>query len=339
MSGLLISSCSEMNDVDVDIELADTLELDTGNLLAYDPAPHAHNPKSSKDVDEYVLKHGRTLVQALVSDLFIRPTVPDAAPNGRVVRLPDPEERLPRTKPLPKPKQKTRWEKFAEEKGIRSRKRSKLVFDEQMGEWRRRHGYGRVNDANDIAIIEHSEKDGLEAGADPFNALVKERKQRSKDNARKQERNVLLSRGSGGAGGSAAASALVGAGASVGLPSLDGGLKRGTKRDRGNLAQTAALVQRATAGLGKHGATSEGGALRLEGKRQRRIDATDLSADRQANRATVGRILRERSDVLVDSDKAAGKMENERRQAKAYERKAFERRKEKRTPPKKKKKG
>ena len=43
--------------------------------------------------------------------------------------------------------------------------------------------------------------------------------------------------------------------------------------------------------------------------------------------------------VLVDSDKAAGKMENERRQAKAYERKAFERRKEKRTPPKKKKKG
>ena len=86
LSGLLISSFSEMNDVDVDIELADTLELDTGNLLAYDPAPHAHNPKSSKDVDEYVLKHGRTLVQALVSDLFIRPTVPDAAPNGRVVR-------------------------------------------------------------------------------------------------------------------------------------------------------------------------------------------------------------------------------------------------------------
>ena len=306
------------------------LELDAGNLMAVDPAEEVRAKR--KDVDEYVVAHGRDVLQALVSDLFVRPTIPDAAPMGRVVRLPPPLAKLPRSKPLPTPKPKTRWEKFAEEKGTKNRKRSKLVFDETMGEWRRRHGYGRVNDPNDIAIIEHSDKDGLEDGADPFNALVKERKQRSKENARKQERNVMRAAGEGGH--SAAASALVGAAAGVGLPSLDGGLKRGAKRDRSSLSQTAAIVQRSTAGLGKHGKPAEGGALRLEGKKQRRLDATDVSSDRKAASSVVDRIIRERSDVLVDVDRAAGKVENERRQAKARERKIERRPTKEKTPPK-----
>jgi hypothetical protein len=41
-----------------------------------------------------------------------------------------------------------------QEKGIRKRKRSKLVYDEEAGEWRRRHGYKRANDDNEVPVIE-----------------------------------------------------------------------------------------------------------------------------------------------------------------------------------------
>ena len=43
---------------------------------------------------------------------------------------------------------------MAEEKGITKRKRSKLAFDEPTQDWRRRHGYGKANGVNDLAIAE-----------------------------------------------------------------------------------------------------------------------------------------------------------------------------------------
>lgn len=46
-----------------------------------------------------------------------------------------------------------RWEKFAQEKGIKKRKRSVKVWDEDQQEWRRRFGYQRAGDDNDIPII------------------------------------------------------------------------------------------------------------------------------------------------------------------------------------------
>lgn len=44
--------------------------------------------------------------------------------------------------------------------GIVQRKKDKVVFDEQTGTWKRRHGYDRVNDDNDIPIIEAKATDG-----------------------------------------------------------------------------------------------------------------------------------------------------------------------------------
>jgi regulator of ribosome biosynthesis len=41
-----------------------------------------------------------------------------------------------------------------QEKGIRKRKRSKLVYDDEAGEWRRRHGYKRANDDSEVPVIE-----------------------------------------------------------------------------------------------------------------------------------------------------------------------------------------
>jgi len=52
---------------------------------------------------------------------------------------------LPREKPCPVEKSKTKWEKFREEKGLPPRKkRSRLVFDEITNDWVPRWGTGSI---------------------------------------------------------------------------------------------------------------------------------------------------------------------------------------------------
>ena len=46
--------------------------------------------------------------------------------------------------------------------GIKNYKKDKQVFDEQTGTWKRRYGYDRVNDDNDVPIIEAKLTDGIE---------------------------------------------------------------------------------------------------------------------------------------------------------------------------------
>ena len=84
---------------------------------------------------------------------------PQAAPVGRVAQLPPPAYPLPRQKPLPAPRAPTRWEAFAAKKGIQKKKRPTVVWDEDAGEWRRRHGYKRAGDAREVPIIEASAAD------------------------------------------------------------------------------------------------------------------------------------------------------------------------------------
>jgi regulator of ribosome biosynthesis len=46
------------------------------------------------------------------------------------LRLPPGNTVFPRSRKIPKKKDKTKWEKFAEEKGIKKQKRSGKLFDE-----------------------------------------------------------------------------------------------------------------------------------------------------------------------------------------------------------------
>jgi regulator of ribosome biosynthesis len=58
-------------------------------------------------------------------------------------------------KPIPPPKKETRWEKFAKEKGIQNRKRSRMVWDEASQEWKPRWGFDRANGGvEDLPIVE-----------------------------------------------------------------------------------------------------------------------------------------------------------------------------------------
>lgn len=47
------------------------------------------------------------------------------------MQLPAPLFRLPREKPLPSERQLTKWEQYAQQKGIRKKKKDRKTFDEQ----------------------------------------------------------------------------------------------------------------------------------------------------------------------------------------------------------------
>ena len=105
-----------------------------------------------------------------MTKLFALPSEPVA--GGRLARLPAPAAALPREKPAPQMAALTKWQQFAQKKGITKRKRSKLAWDEDQGEWRRRHGYKRVNDEAEVPIIEAKPGDVVRARAAAATAAV-----------------------------------------------------------------------------------------------------------------------------------------------------------------------
>ncbi|XP_023740138.1 ribosome biogenesis regulatory protein homolog [Lactuca sativa] len=162
----------------------DGYQIDIGNLMAYDPQHQFQSiPDKREDLVKECIAHATKLIQAVADNLFSLPSTEDA--SGPIVPLPPPTTKLPREKPLPKPAPPTKWEVFAKKKGIQNRKKDKVVFDEQTSSWKRRYGYDRVNDDNDLPIIEAKMTD--EPGVDPFATRRSEKKQR----VEKQEKNRL----------------------------------------------------------------------------------------------------------------------------------------------------
>ncbi|KAL8149717.1 ribosome biogenesis regulatory protein homolog [Apium graveolens] len=160
-----------------------SFEVDLGNLMAFDPHFQFSSPPTREELVRESIQQGTKLVQAIADSLFSLTSTEDR--DGPIVRLPPPTTRLPREKPLPKPRPPTKWEAFAQKKGIKNYKKDKQVFDEQTGTWKRRYGYDRVNDDNDVPIIEAKMTD--EPGQDPFAKRRADKKQR----VEKQEKNRL----------------------------------------------------------------------------------------------------------------------------------------------------
>ncbi|KAK4754060.1 hypothetical protein SAY87_002164 [Trapa incisa] len=158
--------------------------VDLGNLMAFDCTHQLSSiPSSREELVEMCLQKGTELVQAVADALFNLPSTEDV--DGPIVKLPPPITKLPREKHLPKPKPPTKWETFAKMKGIKKHKKDKVVWDEQTGTWKRRYGYDRVNDDQDIPIIEAKSTD--EPGEDPF----AKRRADKKNRVDKQEKNRL----------------------------------------------------------------------------------------------------------------------------------------------------
>lgn len=112
------------------------------------------------DREETLKSTSRDNVQALLNVLFTRPSKPIRNEVGRLIELPEPSLRIPREKPLPKPKPLTKWEKFAKAKGIQKQKRSRMVYDEELDGWAPRWGYKKANDEMRQWLVEHDPNDG-----------------------------------------------------------------------------------------------------------------------------------------------------------------------------------
>ncbi|CAG8521300.1 6115_t:CDS:2 [Diversispora eburnea] len=97
----------------------------------------------SNTADEYLKEYTRDGTQLLINQIFQSSL--NSSESGIAVTLPDPITAIPREKPIPKPKPLTRWEKFAKAKGIHHRKKDKLIFDKNTGEWVPRWGYKGTN--------------------------------------------------------------------------------------------------------------------------------------------------------------------------------------------------
>jgi len=94
------------------------------------------------------------------------------------VDLPKSEIVIPRTKPIPKEKPLTKWERFKIEKGINTReKRSRMVYDEHTDDFVPRFGFGSVKKIQDKYQWAMEEKPKhVESGLDPFTYKKNEKK-------------------------------------------------------------------------------------------------------------------------------------------------------------------
>lgn len=74
----------------------------------------------------------RDNVQLLINRIWTLPT--ERIDEAIVAKLPKPSFVLPRGRKVPKPRALTKWQQFAKEKGIRSKKkgRSKLKWDDEL---------------------------------------------------------------------------------------------------------------------------------------------------------------------------------------------------------------
>jgi len=118
------------------------IEIDAGLLCATDLNP-VDQEQYEANKEEYLTATARDGVQVLLTTLFSLPINP--SPDGPLGVLPPPVLQLPRSKPLPKPKPPTKWERFAAAKGIQHKKRDKKVWDEEKQDWVNRWGKGGKN--------------------------------------------------------------------------------------------------------------------------------------------------------------------------------------------------
>ncbi len=153
------------------------IDLDIGCLAAFDK--RVGEPGS-------LIERARSGVEPLVHALFSLPSV--QTDHGRLVDLPGATTPLPREKPIPKEREPTKWEKFAKEKGIVKKRRDRLVFDEQSGEYLPRYGRNSVKSLERDVVLPH--KESLGEGEDPFSAKRKEKKLRIKNEKKKHLRNL-----------------------------------------------------------------------------------------------------------------------------------------------------
>jgi regulator of ribosome biosynthesis len=289
---LLAQSAASGGRPSIQVDKEDDLTYDLGHLCASDPSP-LDEAALKVDASAYLLRIARDNAQLLTNRLY---GILATQPNKSAIKLPEPTTALPREKPLPKPKPLTRWEKFAAEKGIVKKKRSKMVWDETAQRWAPRFGYGKANKQDDpMASWLIPAKPGDDGSVDPFEEQATRKRDARSKQKRQEERNRLEAAHAAGLTGRRKGAAATG-------NSLGGSLIAGDLSSRADKAEYLKGAMRAsqvsTASLGRFDRQLDKEPAKNRGVRKQYGSATvaaDVQADVKRAASVAGKIFPEDS--------------------------------------------
>lgn len=185
----------------VAVEKATPYTFDLGHLLAEDANQLTLDHTSLEQSLAAVARDG---AQALINQLLTTCPLQTTPDKDVLLTLPAPSTRLPREKPVPEAKPPTKWQRFAEKKGIKPKTREQrrnITFDKESGDWTRKWGYGGLNKKgeNDPIVevdpeAESRRKEGTSARRDG----KRDRKDLVKRNERKMRKNSRYAAEKGG---------------------------------------------------------------------------------------------------------------------------------------------
>jgi regulator of ribosome biosynthesis len=214
--------------------------------------------------------------------LFELPT--EITEVGPVAILPNPFTAIPREKRIPDPKPETKWEKFAKEKGIKNKKRERMIFDEVDQQYKPRYGYKRANNGiQDIPIVE------IKAGDDPYKDPWTEEKQMKRQkvekNKKQQVKNILRAKGKSGTTDPSK------------IPGIPVDIKGEKKRGKEGVRRALQLAQYSTASMGRFDESLPGEPTKkLKGKKQSfRSNVSNNSSELAIMKANI-RIVHDKAD-------------------------------------------
>merc|ERR1711872_1125650 len=149
------------------------LELDLENMLAIDT-----NELDKEHVTDasYLLSLARDNTQLLINSIWQLET--ERVEDAVIAKFPPPTYKLPREKPVPKPKAMTKWEKYAKEKGIeKKKKKDRLVWDDVVQKWVPQFGYKKAQieaEKNWAIPVKHNH----DPNEDPYEKLAEDKREK-----------------------------------------------------------------------------------------------------------------------------------------------------------------
>ncbi|PHH82607.1 hypothetical protein CDD82_5451 [Ophiocordyceps australis] len=165
--------------------------FDLGLLVAQDPNPVTIDPATPEQSLAQLARDGaQSLINQLLTTCPLRSTT-----DGVILSLPLLSTRLPREKPVPEARPPTKWERFAEKKGIAPKTREQrrnLVYDDESGQWRRKWGYKGLNKKGEndwLVEVDPQKEMQRKQGTTTRGDARRDRKERIKRNERKMRSN------------------------------------------------------------------------------------------------------------------------------------------------------
>ncbi|XP_012538695.1 ribosome biogenesis regulatory protein homolog [Monomorium pharaonis] len=274
---------SKSTKVHKDVEL----EIDLGTLLASDyNVLDAKTLKSQSDL--YLKNLTRDNVQLLVNKIWELPI--ERVDEAVVASLPKPTYLLPRSRVIPKPKPLTKWQQFAKEKGIQTKKkgRSKLKWDEELKKWIPTYGYKRAKTQEQKEWLIEA-KDNDNPTDDPFTKAKTAKQERQSKNELQRLRNIARAK-------------------KVKLPKV--GLPTVAKEHFPNsqqLSEALTIARTSTASVGKFQSRlpkekdAKGIAKEVSGiKRKRKAPPLNTTEEKRRNQGLVDNVLKSSTKILRD---------------------------------------